>query len=260
MRATTLAMLLFFIFFGFDIAFSADTSDSLTAEIQSLNNELKAVESLENTLLAEKASLKKEEGRLTATKDLLDGAAKNFNAEVDAWKKDLDAHNADAQRQKAAMSSLNSEIAAHNSSCGGTYKDKSYVDSCNSRAGQLNARGQQLGSWGNNVSSNAKRINERKSTLQAKERGLKERYADLQKAVLDWAKRQKENNWQLNELYAKKQILNQRILATLNELARRNQLSQECKKIAESADPNNLNDTRLEQAHRCMQKIWDGAR
>ncbi|KKU17816.1 MAG: hypothetical protein UX27_C0025G0003 [Candidatus Azambacteria bacterium GW2011_GWA2_45_90] len=96
--------------------------------------------------------------------------------------------------------------------------------------------------------------------------GLNERINDLSNATLDWAKRTKENNAALNDIYAQQQALTERINRLLSspsfrDLIKRNGLSQECTTIeimpGDASSPN-LN-TGMERAHRCLQRVWDGA-
>ncbi len=261
--ATALAVSIFFTLLGFN-AYGAELPAELMTEIQSLNNGLEALQVSEKTLFAEQASLKSEEKRLIDIKELLDGAVKNFYTKVDTWKSDVQAQNADATRQRAEVARQRAEVADHNSRCGSPSSDQSFVNACNARANQLNSWGSQIDAWNERVGSWAKRVNDRKDTLILYEKGLRERYADLTKGTMDWAKRKKENNYQLNELEARKHILNQRLQAALKDLAQRDALSQECKAIAEKITPDdatnpNLN-TPMEQAHRCLQRVWDGAR
>ncbi|MFY9461896.1 MAG: hypothetical protein WAP51_01705 [Candidatus Sungiibacteriota bacterium] len=250
--------------FGFNTAMSAELPAELSVEIQSLNNDLTALKAEEKTLFAEQTSLKAEEKRLIDVKELLDGAVKNFNTEAATWKSDLQAQNAEAARQRAEAARQRAEVADHNSRCSGSSSDQSFVNACNARAGQLNSWGSQIDAWKEQVNSWAKRVDDRKGTLIMKENGLKERYADLQRGVLDWTKRKKENNYQLNELPGRKQILNARFQAVLADLARRNALSQECKAIAEKITPGDARNpdlnTPMERAHRCLQRVWDGAK
>lgn len=243
--------------------FGAQLPDELVAQIQNLNAELNGAATAEKTLLAEQASLKGEEQRLISTKELLDGATKNFKAEVDTWKTDLDAQRAEATRQNAFADSHNAEIAAHNSRCAGSFSDRGFVNACNARAAQLNTEGAKVDEWSGRVNAWRDRVNDRRDTLKMKRDGLNERYADLNNHVMDWAKRKKESNYQLNALEAKKQLLNQRLAAALQKLEGLNALSQECKDIARgitSGDATNPSlNTPTERAHRCLQNIWDGA-
>lgn len=251
---------------SFSFTAKAEFPPDLANEIQGLTTELKSIEAAEQALSAEYTSLKNEEQRLIATKELLDGAVKNFKNEADAWKLDLEAQRAEATRQRAEMTSHNAEVEAHNSRCGGgTSSDRNLVNQCNSRAPQLNVRGDQLEEWGRKVDAWKIRVDDRRDTLVMKQDGLKERYTDLQNHVLDWAKRKKENNFKLNELEARKHSIRERLQAIWNspaikDLEQREELSRECKRLAESANPDDLNDTRLEQAHHCLQRIFDGAK
>lgn len=250
---------------SFSFTAKAELSSDLANEIQGLTTELKSIEADEKVLSAEYTSLKSEEKRLIDVKELLDGAVKNFNTEAAQWKDDLAAQKAERTRQNIAATNKDAEVAVHNSRCGGAFSDRSYVDACNARAAQLNAEGARINEWAGRVNAWRDRVNDRRETLIMKESGLKERYADLQKGVLDWAKRKKENNFKLNELEARKHSIRERLQAIWNsplmkDLEQREELSQECKRLAESANPDDLNDTRLEQAHHCLQRIFDGAK
>lgn len=265
MRATlSLIAAVFISLFGFNTAMSAEPSAELSAEIQSLNTELIALQASEKALFAEQATLKAEEKRLIDVKELLDGAAKNFNTEVAQWEEDAKAHNAEAARQRAYATQVNATVNSYNSRCSGS-GNESYVRACNAERARLEPEVAKVDEWKARVDESQNRGNDRLRTLQMKEKGLRERYADLTRGTLDWARRKKENNWQLNEFEARRHSIQQRLRAAwdspaVKDLEQRNKLSQECRRLAESADPNNLMDTRLEQAHRCLQRVWDGAR
>jgi len=239
---------------------------SVANELQALNTELGQAQAASQALFAEQAALQNEEKRLIATRELLDGAKKNFLNEVQAWRGELQAHNADAASQRAAAAQHGAKVQSHNARCTGTFSDQGYVNACNAAAAQLNSYNQStLDPWRRRVNANAQRVDSRRDTLAMKEKGLNERYADLQRGVLDWTKRKKENNYKLNELQARQDALRQRIQAVLNspavrDLVRRKQASAECAGLAEGAGFEARLDGRLERAHRCLQRVWDGAR
>jgi len=123
--------------------------------------------------------------------------------------------------------------------------------------------------WRDRVNASRDQINDQRKTLEMKRNGLNERFSDLQKSVTDWAKRKKENNYQINELQAREQALRAKLHEILNspavkDLMKRNEISQECKAIAQKITPGdavnpNLS-TPMERAQRCLQRIWDGAK
>ena len=218
-------------------SFAAVPNDILE-RVNDLKGQLEQLQKDKNSAEAKAATLAQEEQRLIATDELLSGAIANY-------KKDLAAHDAEAANQ-------NAQVIAHNAQCTGTFEDENFVNACNTRAGQLN-------DWGG-------RINAHADTLDMYAAGLNERINDLSNATLDWAKRTKENNAALNDIYAQQQALTERINRLLSspsfrDLIKRNGLSQECTTIeimpGDASSPN-LN-TGMERAHRCLQRVWDGA-
>ena len=186
------------------------------------------------------------------------------------WKNDLAAQKAEAARQNANAAKHNAEVAAHNSSCSGTFEDKSYVSACNAAAARLNVyTNNVVNPWRDRVDAWGNRVNDRRQTLVMKEKGLKDAYANLSKGTEDWAKRKKENNYQLNQLQAREQALKARLRVVLNspsvkDLMKRNKISQECGAIAEQITPGDAYNpslsTPMERAHNCLQRVWDGAK
>lgn len=220
---------------------AAVTSDDILGRVNELNSQLNKLNKDQTAAEAKDAALAQEEKRLIATSELLEGAVANYN-------KDLNTHNAEAADQ-------NAQVSYHNSVCEGTFEDENFVNSCNAEATRLNE-------WGSRISDHA-------VTLDMHAAGLRERINDLNNGTFDWIKRTKENNAVLNDIYAQQYALTERInqlLASLSfrDLVEQNGLSQECSTISEQITSDdvfspNLN-TAMEQAHNCLQRVWDGAR
>jgi chromosome segregation ATPase len=174
-----------------------------------------------------KAELKEEEKRLIATKELLKGAFEN-------WKKEQHKHNEEAKKKHAAVDNYNAR-------CAGTFSDPNYVAKCRSEAEVLRA-------WKN-------RIDERAKTIRGKKAMIDGRVKDLSQATLKWAEKTKANNATLDDLYVKQEKLIRKIklhMASpwfLRDLKIRSDVSQECREMKS-----------LEDAHRCLQRVWDGAK
>ena len=169
-----------------------------------------------------KTVLDEEGERLAATGELLKGAIENYKEEMGSLKDERIKYNA--------------EVAAHNARC---TEDPSY--NCNSQAAVLNER--------------KRRGEERQKTLELKHSMLDGRVKDLSQATLEWAEKNKANNATKNDLYAKQEQLIQKIKSHmaspwfLLDLKIRSDVSKECREMKN-----------LEDAHRCLQRVWDGAR
>ena len=169
-----------------------------------------------------KTVLDEEGKRLAGTGELLKGAIANYKEEMESLK---------GERIK-----YNYEVATHNARC---TSDPNY--SCNAQAAVLNER--------------KRRGEERQKTLELKHSMLDERVKDLSQATLEWAEKNKANNATINDLYAKQEQLIQKIKSHmaspwfLLDLKIRSDVSKECREMKN-----------LEDAHRCLQRVWDGAR
>jgi len=220
---TFLFVSLFSLVFLLPIFVNADSIkdvEDMMKELESLKVEVGKAET-------GKAELKEEEKRLITTKELLKGT-------FDRLKKETTQHNQDAKKQHAAVDN-------HNARCTGTFSDPNYVAKCRSDAALLRA-------W-------KTRIDERKKTLDKQESMLYERVKDLSQATIKWAEKTKTNNALLNDFYVKQEKLIQKIklhMASpwfLRDLKIRSDVSNECREMKN-----------LEDAHRCLQRVWDGAK
>jgi hypothetical protein len=193
--------------------------------IKDVEDMMKELESLKVGI--EKAETAKtvldEEGkRLVATAELLKGAIANYGEEKRSLNDEIRRHNA--------------EVATHDARC---TSDPNY--NCNAQAAVLNERKRQG--------------EERQKTLELKESMLDERVKDLSQATLEWSEKNKANNATLNDLHAKREQLIQKIKVDmaspwfLRDLKIRSDVSEECREMKS-----------LEDAHRCLQRVWDGAR
>lgn len=174
-----------------------------------------------------KTALEEEEKRLVAVKELLNGAVENM-------KKEINKHNEEAKKQHIAVDNYNAR-------CSGIYSDPNYVAQCKADARPLK-------DWKNRVDERARSINIQKSMID-------NRIKDLNQSTLRWADKARSNAAQLNDLYAKQEELVQKIRLLMTsplfvmDLKVRPDLGQECREAKS-----------LEDAHRCLRMVWDGAK
>ena len=231
------------------------------AEISSLRTELSTIKTAELSLVKQEQYLKARKVTLIETDKLLKGAVKNLSKDIKIHNVDAANNRSQSSRYRAGVDKLREEILTHNASCGGSSSYRSHVNACNSRAGRLNARKIPYARERTRLSTWSTQINDRKKTLDMRNRGLKKQRLSLNKAVLGWGKKVKTLNAGFRDLNTRSQQTTRKINSLLfnqsfmNDLKNREEISRRCKEIAVLATM-----SALERAHRCLQKIWDGAR
>jgi len=235
--------------------------DPMLAQVQeimqsmgTLKNDIKKAED-------EKVVLAAEEKRLIQTNELLKSAEKNFQNDVDGYVREKRDHDQQRDAHNAEGESHGKKVGK-NETGGWNY---SFPSMSKEWRDAYSGRYQRLRAWG-------ERLEDRNKTLVEREKGLKERRDDLSKASLEWGQKKKENNSRLNESYAKyTQLINH--VSNLNNLPFSRQLiqkagaSEECSNIPGVEKLEMYTSTgqvqlegAAEKAHRCLQRIWDGAR
>jgi len=190
-------------------------------EVANLQQQLNALGDEYVALDATRASVVAEERRLKDVDELLKGAVARHT-------RNKEEHNQRAAEQRAAA-------ANHNGRCSGSFSDRNYVAQCNAEADQLNA-------WGDQVNAKAE-------TIRQMQQGLQERIQGLSQGTLEWAQKMKAHNGKLEDLNGRRQAFLNRINAVLEDLKKRERISVSCAGM-----------TDLESAHRCLQRVWDGAK
>lgn len=221
-----------------------------------------------NALKAEIAQEQKVQEGLSADEKLLksqDKAIKSIDAQ---YKKDLPVYERDLAAFKADWSSFQAGKDAQIAKWG-------CWDNCKieeERWSEFSADSNAINTWLHRVQDSQKRIDAKQDELQKTFNLIKEGKETLSKATLEWAAKKKASNAKMNELIARYQALT----GTYMDLIQRARLSEECKQIAYSNDRpmvvngrvvgrqsgldfNVLNGV-MERAHRCLQKVWDGAK
>jgi len=238
------------------IASKAYAVDPMLAQVQEI---MQSMETLKNDIKKveeEKTALAAEEKRLIATDELLKGAEKNFKNDIGAYVREKQDYNQQVEAHQAEGRSR------------GTWDGNKFIvpkGENKERMNAFNERHARLRAWKENLIDRGKTLDER-------EKGLRERRDDLSKASLGWAQKKKENNAKLNESYAKytqlvNHVRNLNNLPFSRVLIQKAGASEECSNIpgVEKLELyTSTGDIQLggaaEKAHRCLQKIWDGAR
>jgi len=241
------------------MAHAADPNLTQVQEImqsmQTIRNDIKKGED-------EKTSLAGEEKRLIETDEMLKSAEKRFKNDATA----LDLEWADYERQQQAHNAegyAHGKITGRKNWAGGDELDFSsmsqeWVNAYNERFARLETRRQNL--------------RDRGKTLDEREKGLKELRDNLSKGTLEWAQKKKANDTKLNEAYARyTQLIN--FVRLMNNLPHSRMLiqkagaSEECSNIPGVEKLEMYTSTgqvqlegAAERAHRCLQRIWDGAK
>ena len=198
------------------------TNANSVKDVEDMMKELESLKVEIGKVETAKTELKEEEKRLIATKELLKGAMKNLQKEF--------------SKLEDERLEYTTAVDNHNARCA---SDRNY--NCNSQAASFRA-------W-------KSRCLDKRKTLRKKRSMIDERLKGLSQATLEWSKKKKANNATLNDLYVKQEQLIQKIKSRmaspffLMELKIRSDVSQECKEMKS-----------LEDAHRCLQKVWDGAK
>jgi hypothetical protein len=212
-------------------------ADPMLSEVQGL---LQGMETLKQDLQKAdetKAALDKEKVALIQTRELLIEAEKNYEKDATQWQKEWNEWRAEAARHNAEI---------------GKSDDPEWVKAFNEEADRDNAT-----IWAP--------LKDREKTLDERKKIIDERTEGLNPAVDEWARKVKENNARLNELQAKYgfQIKMIRGLTTLpagRMLIQKSGASEECANIPGIENLEKQLGGAAERAHRCLQKIWDGAR
>jgi DNA repair exonuclease SbcCD ATPase subunit len=241
------------------MAHAADPNLTQVQEImqsmQTIKNDIKKAED-------EKTALAGEEKRLIETDELLKSAEKRFQNDAAA----LNLEWADYERQEQAH---NAEGYAHGKKTGKKYwtggdelsfpsMSQEWKNAYNERAARLYTRRENL--------------KDRWKTLNEREKGLKESRDNLSKATLELTQKKKANDAKLNEAYARyTNLIN--FVRLMNNLPHSRMLiqkagaSEECSNIPGVENLEMYTSTgqvqlegAAERAHRCLQRIWDGAK
>ena len=220
MRVRTLLMVLALVFAAVPQSAAALSKDA-KQEVANLQQQLNALGDEYVALDATRASIVAEEQRLKDVDELLKGAVARYK------------RNAEERNQR--ITAQQAEVVNHNGRCSGTFSDRNFVAQCNAEAAQLNARKAQL-------------IAEVETGRQMKQ-GLEERIQGLSQGTLEWAQKVKAHNGKLEDLNGRRQVFLNRINAVLEDLKTRERISVSCVGMAD-----------LESAHRCLQRVWDGAK
>jgi methyl-accepting chemotaxis protein len=190
-------------------------------------------------------ALKEEEKRLIQTGELIKGAEKRFNQEF----------NDHDRRYKSDQEDI-AKYKAHG--CGGSNLSQEMTRFCNE--------------WRNRENPNTERLKDERKTFVERNKAITESREGLNKAVNEWAKKKKENNANLNDLIAKYQ----QMVSTVRFLTMSPHYRQLIQKAGASGECANIQGVEIlemykstgeiqlegaaEKAHRCLQRIWDGAK
>lgn len=215
----------------------ANGEDPMLSQIQSL---MQGMESLKQDLQKEdetKALLEKEEKTLIQTGELIKEAEKNYKKDWAQWERDSNNWHADVDRHNAY------KCKSDDAACIDAYNEEARRDNTTIKV-QLKEKG---------------------LTLIERGKVIKERRKGLNNAVNEWAQKKKENNARLNELHAKyafqiKMLRGLTVTPAGRMLIQKSEASQECADIPGIENLEKQLDGAAERAHRCLQKIWDGAK
>jgi uncharacterized coiled-coil DUF342 family protein len=240
-------------------AYAADPNLAQVQEImqsmQTIKNDIKKAED-------EKTALAGEEKRLIETDELLKSAEKRFQNDATAfnlewadWVRQNQAHNAEGY--------AHGKVTGRKGSMGGDELEfpsmsQEWKNAYNERADRLYTRRENL--------------RDRAKTLDEREKALKESRDNLSKATLELTQKKKANDAKLNEAYARyTQLIN--FVRLMNNLPHSRMLiqkagaSEECSNIPGVEKLETYTSTgqvqlegAAERAHRCLQRIWDGAK
>ncbi|MEW6674033.1 MAG: hypothetical protein AB1427_20255 [Thermodesulfobacteriota bacterium] len=215
---------------------TSDGADPMLSQIQSLMQEMETIKQELATADEEKIILDKEERTLIQTGELIKEAEKNYKTDREnflrEWNNDQD------------------DIARHNAEKNKS-DDPAWIKAYNERATSGNAYTAQL--------------KEKGKTLEERKKVINERRGGLNTAVNEWARKKKENNAKLNALQARyefqvKMIRSLTVLPAGRMLIQNAGASQECADIPGIENLEKQLNGAAERAHRCLQKIWDGAK
>ena len=209
------------ILFGMQGTAYADLSESAKKQITSLKKELAEIDTEFAALKPTYASITEEKRRLSDVDELLVGAIKHHKKEV--------------QEHNQRVRDLDLLVSDHNGRCSGSFEDKGYVAACNAEAARLNAQQRHLDA-------------EIETERQMKQ-GLEERIDSLSQATSEWSQKAKTYNAKIDDLTARQNTLLLRMNSVLEDLKRREKVAVTCPEMAS-----------LEDAHHCLQRVWDGAR
>ena len=170
-----------------------------------MNKELESIKKEELLKAEEQKALDAEKKRYNDTDELIKGAENRFKEEVNQWQAELNSYKAERDRRSA-------ETAQHNASKPDP-RNQAAVNVYNAEAARLNA-------WRDRLNEQYNRIEERRKTLVEKGNGLKQARENLNKAVMEWAAKQKRLNNDLEVLRAKNESLRQRFVGTCQQMLR----------------------------------------
>jgi chromosome segregation ATPase len=204
---------------------------TLLKELETLNTDMTREEGL-------KTSLEEEKKRLTQTGDLIKDAEKRLVQEFDEHDRRYKADQEDIAKYKAY-------------GCEGEDLSPEKSQYCNQWRGRENPK--------------TERLKDERKTFVERSKAITERREGLNKAVGEWAGKTKENNAKLNQLYARhKTVVDFVRFLTVNphyrQLIQKAGASEECAAIEGVENLEKKLNGAAERAHRCLQKIWDGAR
>ena len=239
MRSTKMVKIGFFLILGLmGMAELARGNEMQLSQIQTL---LKEMEGLNNEIKREegvKTSLEEEKKRLIQTGDLIKEAEKRFTQEFNEHDRRYKADQEDIAKYKAY-------------GCEGKNLSQEMVNYCNQ--------------WRGRENPNTERLKDERKTFIERSKAITESRESLNKAVTDWAAKTKGNNAKLNDLYAgyKNKVAFVRFL-TINphyrQLIQKSGASEDCADIPAVETMEKKLDGAAERAHRCLQRIWDGAK
>lgn len=212
-------------------------ADPMLSQIQSMMQEM---ESLKQDLAkadVENVFLEKEEKTLIQTGELIKEAERNYKKDLNQWEQEWNKWSADVAQHNAEKNKSD---------------DPAWTKAYNERAQRDNAA---IGAP----------LKDRWKTLVERKKVINERFEGLNQAVGDWARRKKENNARLNELQARyefqiKMIRSLTVMPAGRMLVQNAGASQECENIPGIENLEKQLNGAAERAHRCLQKIWDGAK
>jgi predicted nucleic acid-binding Zn-ribbon protein len=201
-----------------------------------------------SSLLREEASLRNEAGQISqesATLTTLGENLKQRDADLKRERANIENERTNLRLESAA---IDSAISQYNSYCQGTFYAEEYRRRkawCDANFGPLNAR---------------KKANERRrDDFNARINNYNEDIGRLSKDTLDWAARTKRLNARYQDYLSNLRSWHQRMLAVVQAAQARADASVECANIPGIGEFERRLDGASERAHRCLQRIWDGA-
>jgi len=209
----------------------ADELRDRQAQLDTIEANLKAVETEQREQTANLQQAKQEEARLNDTAELLRGASARHREEGNKWDADSAALKNKWQDYGNRWASLNERIRAYNSSCPSGTVPKEVYQRCRPQWEAIQGPQQTRNAERAGLEREQSAIDGRARTWNEMNAGLKARWNDLSSATLANAAKQKAANARLEELRTRQAALQ---IARSQLIAQLSQLRDECQRLLAS--------------------------